>query len=74
MLLERGALIDAREHADYTALHCAPVVTACLRPGCSLLHSANVNVRDEDGNTPSHYGNAEIVELMSEYGGESVKK
>jgi ankyrin repeat protein len=74
MLLEHGALVDARDYAGRTALHYA--VTNYQPEGARLLleHGADVNVRDEYGKTPSHHGNAEMVELMSEYGGESVKK
>jgi ankyrin repeat protein len=43
-----------------------------------LEHGADVNARDEDGNTPSQLasrdGHPEIVELLSEYRAESVKE
>jgi ankyrin repeat protein len=39
-----------------------------------LERGADVNARDEYGFTPSQSGNSEMVELISEYGGESVKK
>ena len=74
MLLERGALIDARDSAGRTALHHATMTNQVEAARFLLEHGANVNVRDEDGKTPSDYGNAEMVELMSEYGGESVKE
>ncbi len=68
MLLERGALIDARTNANRTALHFAAINNRVEGARLLLEHGANVNLRDEDGNIPSHYGNAEMVELMSEYG------
>jgi ankyrin repeat protein len=41
-----------------------------------LEHGADVNARDESGDTPSQLGSRrshhEIVELLSEYGAESV--
>jgi ankyrin repeat protein len=74
MLLERGALIDARECVGRTALHIAAITNQVGGARLLLERGADVNVRDEYGNTPSSYGNADIVELISEYGGESVKK
>jgi ankyrin repeat protein len=42
-----------------------------------LEHGADVNVRDDEGNTPSEFaslkGYQEIVELLSAHGAESVK-
>jgi ankyrin repeat protein len=43
-----------------------------------LEHGADVNARDQSGNTPSQLasrsGHPEIVELLSEYRAKSVKK
>jgi ankyrin repeat protein len=74
MLLERGALIDARDSAGHTTLHIAAITNQVGGARLLLERGANVNVRDEYGFTPSQYGKAEMFELMSEYGGESVKK
>ena len=76
MLLERGAAIDARGQSDRTALHMA-IVAKRIEPVRFLLeHGADVNVRDDAGETPSQLASSkgfrEIVELLSAYGAESV--
>jgi len=76
MLLEHGAVIDAQGDRGRTALHFAIRDERTQVVQLLLEHGADVNVRDEDGNTPSMlasselYGYQEIVELLSEYGGE----
>jgi ankyrin repeat protein len=75
MLLERGARIDARDSTGRTALHYAAMEDNQVEAARLLLeHGADVNARDAYGKTPSQMGSPEIVKLMSEYGGESVKK
>jgi ankyrin repeat protein len=80
MLLERGAAIDFQKEKGKTALHVAIEHRSTQAVQLLLEHGADVNVRDEDGNTPSEFKLAsldryqEIVELMSSYGAESVKK
>jgi ankyrin repeat protein len=73
MLLERGAPIEARTHAGRTALHYAAITNQVECAQLLLDRGANVKVSDISGFTPSSCANAaEIVELMSGYGGESV--
>jgi hypothetical protein len=77
MLLERGAPIDV-PGLGWTALHYA--VMNCETQVARLLleHGADVNVRYESGETPYEMGLRDgyhpIVELLSEYGAESVKQ
>jgi ankyrin repeat protein len=78
MLLERGAVIDAQGYYRKTALHCA--INGRFTQAVQLLleHGADVNVRHYKGNTASELaslrGHQEIVELISAYSAESVKK
>ena len=78
MLLEHGAVIDAQNVRGETALHHAVknIYTSAVQ--LLLEHGADVNVCDQNGDTPSNLasscGNQEIVELMSAYGAESIKK
>ncbi len=74
MLLERGALIDARTYAGRTALHHVAISNQVEGARFLLENGADVNVCDENGNTPSQLGSPEMVELISEYGAESSKK
>ena len=74
MLLERGAMIDARDKRGRTSLHEAVEGGDIQFVRLLLEHGADVNARDESGETPSHYTiQKEILELLSEYGAESVK-
>jgi ankyrin repeat protein len=74
MLLERGAVVDARAKSGRTPLHAA-VGEGNIRVARLLLeHGADVNARDESGGTPSQgTTQQDILELLSEYGAESVK-
>ncbi len=78
MLLERGALIDARGCNGYIALHWAAYNNDVEAARFLLDRGADVHARSGFGMTPSQLGSGlghtEIVELMSEYGSESVKK
>jgi ankyrin repeat protein len=81
MLLDRGALINAREYVGRTPLHYAAMHQKVESARLLLERGADVNVRDDDGNTPSQVESLvegspspEIVELISEYGVESLKK
>jgi len=74
MLLERGALIDARDNRGRTPLHKAVEKGKIQVARLLLEHGADVNARDQSGRTPSqHTTQREILELLSEYGSESVK-
>ena len=75
-LLDRGADISARDVDDWTPLHFA------LRGSVQdiqiirllLEHGADVNARDSSGYTPFQCtSQQEILELLSEYGAESVQ-
>jgi hypothetical protein len=74
MLLKRGAVIDARDYRGRTSLHKA-VERGNIQVARLLLeHSADVNARGKSGKTPSQVATQqEILELLSEYGAESVK-
>jgi uncharacterized protein len=78
MLLERGAVIDAQGYRGKTALHYAIKVRSTQAVQLLLEHGVDVNVRDDEGNTPSELasliGYQKIVGLMSAYAAESVKK
>ena len=53
-LLDSGAEIDKRNKSDSTALHKA----TCMDKDISLLlieRGADVNVADDEGNTPLHF-------------------
>jgi ankyrin repeat protein len=74
MLLERGAVIDARDNDGRTSLHMAVKEGKIEVARLLLKHGADVNAHDESGETPSQYTTQqEILELLSEYGAESVK-
>ena len=74
MLLERGAVIDARDDDGKTSLHWAVERGKIEVARLLLEHSADVNACDESGNTPFQYTTQqEILELLSEYGFDSVK-
>ena len=74
MLLERGAAIDARDNRGRTSLHEAVKRGKVQVARLLLEHSADVNARDKSGKIPSQYTTKqEILELLSEYGSESVK-
>jgi hypothetical protein len=74
MLLERGAVIDARDNRGKTSLYKAVQRGRIEVARLLLEHSADVNARDESGMILSQYTDQqEILELLSEYGAESVK-
>jgi hypothetical protein len=75
MLLERGAVIDARDaNVGRTSLHMAVEGSKILVARLLLTHGADVNARDKSGETPSQCTRQrEMLELLSEYGSESVK-
>jgi ankyrin repeat protein len=74
MLLERGAVIDARDDDGETSLHMAVGAGRIQVAQLLLKHGADVNARDKSGKTPSQYTTQQdILELLSEYGAESVK-
>jgi Ankyrin repeats (3 copies) len=74
MLLERGAVIDARDYRGRTSLHMAVKRGKIQVARLLLKHGADVNARDDSGKTPSQVTTRqEILELLSEYGAESVK-
>ena len=79
MLLEREAVIDAQNDLGDTALHSAIRYYGHTHAVQFLLeHGADINVRNDDDETPlelaSWKGYQEIVELLSAYGVESIKK
>jgi ankyrin len=77
MLLERGAKINDHETRSMSPLHCAILSGSIQTVRLLLEHGADVNVREsKSGRTPSKLGlildRHDIVELLSEYGAESV--
>jgi hypothetical protein len=75
MLLERGAVIDALDSEGKTPLHLAAENGRTEFARLLLERGAGVNLRDKSGKTPSQLAwRAEIVELLSAYGAESVKQ
>ena len=75
-LLDRGADISARHDLDWTPLHFAVRMNVQDIQIVRLLleHGADVNARDGSGHTPFQCtGKQEILELLSEYGAESVQ-
>ena len=74
MLLERGAMIDIRDERGRTPLGWAVYKGEIQVAQLLLTHGADVNARDGSGKTPSKYTTRQdILELLSEYGSESVK-
>jgi ankyrin repeat protein len=74
MLLERGAVVDTRDKRGLTSLHRAVEKGKIQVVRLLLEHGADVNARGESGRTPSQYTRQQdILELLSEYGAESVK-
>ena len=71
MLLKRGAGVDIPDCFRRTPLHWAIANGNILAMQLSLEYGADVNVRDEDGKTPSEFGSLfgehEIVKLLSDY-------
>jgi ankyrin repeat protein len=78
MLLERGAMIDARGELGRTPLHWAARTDRTEVVRLLLERGADAHVRDEYGDTPSElgsrWGHHEIVELLSDCDASSVKK
>jgi Ankyrin repeats (many copies)/Ankyrin repeats (3 copies)/Ankyrin repeat len=73
MLFERGAAIDARDKYGRTSLHTAVKRGKIEIVRLLLMHGADVNARDKYRKTPSQYATQQdILELLSEYGSESV--
>ncbi|KAN0118150.1 hypothetical protein V8E52_005411 [Russula decolorans] len=73
MLLERGAVIDARDNGGRTALSWAVEGGKIQVVRLLLKHGADVNAHDKFGRTASQFTTRqEILELLSEYGAESV--
>jgi cytohesin len=79
MLLERGARINDHDSDGWTPLHWAVWPTSRNIRTVRLLleHGADVSARENSGDTPSELGSRrghrEMVELLSEYGAESVR-
>jgi ankyrin repeat protein len=80
LLLEHGAVIDAPDSEGQTPLHWAVGKGKTQAVRLLLEHGADVNARDESGKTPSQlesglgHPSHEIVEMLSQYGAESVKQ
>lgn len=78
MLLERGAMINARCDSDRTALHFAADQGRTDFVRLFLEHGADVNARGINGETPSEVGSElghhEIVKLLSDHRLKYVKK
>ena len=75
-LLDRGADINARHDLDWTPLHSAVrgKVKDIQIVRLLLEHGADVNARDGSGRTLFQCtGQQEILDLLSEYGAESVE-
>ena len=74
MLLERGAVIDVQDNQGRTSLSWAVEEGNIQVARLLLEQNADVNARDESGKTPLQYTTQQkILELLSEYGSESVK-
>ena len=74
MLLERGALINVRDDQGRTPLSWAVVKNKIQVARLLLEYGADANAHDRSGRTPSQSTEQqEILELLSEYGAESVK-
>ncbi len=74
MLLERGAVIDARNNRGFTPLIFAVGSGEIQVARLLLERGADVNARDKEGRTPSHLTTQqEILELLSKYDAEFVE-
>jgi hypothetical protein len=77
MLINRGARINPRDINGMTPLHRAVDDRNIQAVRLLLEHGADVNAHDLAGRTPSQLGSVrgyhEIVEVLSEYGAESVQ-
>ena len=74
MLLEHGAAIDARDSRGRTSLHKAVEVSKIQVARLLLERGADVNALDKKGRTPPQCTTQQVIlELLSEYGTESVK-
>ena len=78
MLLEGGTVIDAPDGNGKSPLHWAVHMDKIPTVRLLLAHGADVNAWDVTGETPSQLGSRKghhaVVELLSEYGSESVEK
>jgi 26S proteasome non-ATPase regulatory subunit 10 len=74
LLLEKGAIVDARDDQDATPLHLAAQFGFVDVAEMLLAHDAKVNLRDSDQRTP--LGRAELhhreamVDWLRQHGGE----
>jgi ankyrin repeat protein len=74
MLLEHGAKVNVPGDIGWTPLHRAASYDNVQLVRLLLEHGADVNARDRSGKTPSQLATQqEVVEVLSEYGVESVK-
>jgi 26S proteasome non-ATPase regulatory subunit 10 len=71
MLLERGAVVDARDNRGRTSLHTTVFEGNTEVARLLLEHSADVNARNKLGKTP-YTTQQEILELLSGYDAEFV--
>jgi len=72
LLLEHGAVVNARDKYGFTPLYYAAGGGHIDIVSILLEHGADVNARDKSGNTPLHYvamlGKAVVAKLLLEFG------
>jgi len=72
LLLEHGAVVNARDKHGFTPLYYAVGGGHIDIVSILLEHGADVNARDKSGNTPLHYvallGKAVVAKLLLEFG------